>query len=1189
MIRASIATGGAGLASLAAFALGAAPAPAPIAGGEVQFERDVRPILEASCFACHGAEKDKAELRLDVRERAFAGAYAGTAPVIVPGKASESSLYMRLVSDDADERMPQKAPRLSEAQIDVLRRWIDEGAKWPDSAAGSEAKGVGHWAYAAPVRPTPPTVRDTSWVREPIDAFVLARLEREGLRPTPEAERATLLRRLALDLTGLPPSVAELEAFERDERPDAYPREVQRLLASPHFGERMARPWLDLARYADSQGYEKDARRTQWPYRDWVVDAFNANLPFDRFTVLQLAGDLVEGAGPRELVATGFHRNTMLNEEGGTDEEEFRSDAVLDRVNTTSAVWLGSTLACAQCHDHKYDPFSQREYFQLYAIFNSTADGGRASAPQLGVLDPHAEAQVAALQARAEELERQLAAADEAFDAEQASWERSVAEHAAPPVAWSVLRPAKALSSSQREVALQDDGSVLARGEAPATEVLELSFDAGELAFDALQLEALRDPSLPAGGPGGAPGGNFVLSSIDAYVLRAGGEQERVNFVAAEASYEQGRGNYRAAHSIDPSNDTGWAVGGAPEDVALFARFSAAKTVLLAAGDRLHLVLKHVSPNAGHSLGRVRVAVRRDALARELADAAILSPWRFVGPFPFESKLAALHAEPEPQLEHLAGRAHAPSYGGGLAWSERPEYADRVPQRFDGDSRVWFLERRIVAARARPLELFVGADDALRLWLNGVLVAQSDQHATLTDQPLRLEVPLRAGENRVLLKVVNFDGPSGFVFDTGWATSERVPQEVAEILAARERTHEQKLALRDHFRRQVSARGRELAVELDRARAEAGRLRREAPTVLVMQERAEARSSHVFRRGSFLSPGEAVTPAVPAALGTLDIEGVPPRLAFARWLVSRENPLAARVHVNRLWEWLFGRGLVATSDDFGSRGDAPSHPELLDWLAVELVESGWDQKALLARIVNSATYRQSSEVGAAAYEADPRNELLARGARYRVEAELLRDIALEASGLLVKRLGGPSVMPPQPPGVWRSAYSSDDWVDAQGEERFRRGLYTFWKRTAPYLTFTLFEAPSREVACTRREPTNTPLQALALLDDPAFVEASYGLALRTLREAEGDEARLAFAFRSCTSRRPSANDSGVLFALLDDARTSFRADPVAAKGRVDAARAFVAGDGREHDAVELAAWMSVASVLLNLDETQTRR
>lgn len=1158
-------------------------------GDEVQFERDVRPILAASCTACHGADKDKAELRLDVRERAFAGAYAGTAPVIVPGRSSESSLYLRLVSDDEDERMPQKAPRLSEAQIEVLRRWIDEGAKWPDSAAGSEAKGVGHWAYSPPVRAMPPAVRGAGWVREPIDAFVLARLEREGLRPAPEADRATLLRRLSLDLIGLPPSVAELEAFERDERSDAYELQVQRLLASPHFGERMARPWLDLARYADTQGYEKDDRRTQWPYRDWVVDAFNENLPFDRFSVLQLAGDLVEGAGPRERVATGFHRNTMLNEEGGTDEEEFRSDAVLDRVNTTASVWLGSTLACAQCHDHKYDPFSQREYFELYAIFNSTVDGGRAREPQLSVFDAGRAAQVAELEERAEECERGLAAADEEFDAQQALWERSALQRVSQSGAWTVLRPTKALTTGRRELEVQADDSVLARGEAPATEVLELVFEPGELSFDVLQLEALRDASLPAGGPGGSPGGNFVLSSIDAYALRADGAQERVGLSAAEASYEQASDKYRAAHSIDPSNDTGWAVGGAPPGAALFARFATAETTHLAAGDRLHLVLKHVSPNLGHSLGRMRVSTRRDAVVRELVDGISLTPWRFVGPFRFASQQAAAESTPPPQREHLEGREHAASYDGELAWRERPELVDRVPQRLDGANQVWMLERRILAARARPLELFVGADDQLRLWLNGELVASSDNFSTFTDQPLRVEVPLREGENRLLLKLVNFGGASGFVFDTGLETSERVTEELEAALSSRERSEAQSRELREHFRRRVSERGRALAAELDKARAEAARLRREAPTVLVMEERAEARETRVFQRGSFLSPAERVEPGVPAVLGSFEANGVPPRLAFARWLVSRANPLAARVHVNRLWEMLFGRGLVASSDDFGTRGDAPTHPELLDWLAVEFMESGWDQKALLARIVNSATYRQSSDVDAASFEADPPNALLARGARYRLEAELLRDLALEASGLLVKRLGGPSVMPPQPPGVWRSAYSADDWADAKGDERFRRGLYTFWKRTAPYLTFALFDAPSREVACTRRESTNTPLQALALLDDPVFVEASYALALRTLREAESDGARVEHAFALCTSRRPTEKDSAALLELLRDARAVFAADSDSARARVRAAAAFVPHGGSEHDAVELAAWMSVASVLLNLDETVTRR
>lgn len=1159
------------------------------ASAPVDFEREVRPILAASCFACHGPEKDKAELRLDVRERALAGAYAGTAPVIVPGKSGESSLYLRLVTANDDERMPQKAPRLPAEQIEALRRWIDEGARWPDEMAGSTAKGAGHWAYSPPARPPLPTVRDAAWVREPFDAFVLAALERDGLRPAPEADRATLLRRLSLDLTGLPPSVAELDAFERDTRPQAYQDEVRRLLASPHFGERMARPWLDLARYADTHGYEKDARRSQWPYRDWVVDAFNDNVPFDRFSVLQLAGDLVEGASTRERLATGFHRNTMLNEEGGVDDEEFRADAVIDRVNTTATVWLGSTLACAQCHDHKYDPFSQREYFQLFAVFNSTADGGRANEPTVPALDDAALARVRELDARVAQLEQRLTEPEAQLDAAQTKWEREALAAMAHREPWRTLRPASVHLTSGRAHEVLDDDSVLVRDVAPATEMFELVFEPGELEFDVLRLEALRDATLPAGGPGASDGGNFVLSTIEAVVLGADGSQRRVPFSSAEATHEQSRANYRAAHSIDPSPQTGWAIGGAGRDSELSAQFFSAQTVRLGSSDRLHVILTHASSFERHALGRMRISARRDAPARAAESGLKLTPWRSIGPIVCSSKEQALALVPAARIEHLEGRAHAEEQPGGMRWLERGEWVDRVPHRIDGEGHVWVLERRITVAQPRKLEIFVGADDAFRLWLEGELVASSEDYTTLTDEPVRVEVALAAGENRLLLEFVNFQGAGGFVFDTGSQTSDRRPVQVDDALAASPRTADQARRLRDYFRRTVSDVGRALAVEADAARAESERLRRDAPTALVLAERGTPRETRIFQRGSFLSPGDVVQPGVPAVLGGLAFGAEPARLAFARWLVSPANPLAARVHVNRLWEWIFGRGLVASSDDFGTRGERPTHPELLDWLALEFIESGWDQKALIERIVLSATYRQSSEVAAAAYEADPSNSALARGARYRLEAEALRDVALEASGLLVKTLGGPSVMPPQPAGVWRSAYSVENWSDAQGADRWRRGLYTFWKRTAPYLTFSLFEAPSRELVCARREPTNTPLQALALLDDPAFVEASLALARRLLREAGSDAARLEHAMRLCTARRPTATEAAALLALLEGSRTAFAADSAAAAARVEGAGRQLEAVNDAVDPVELAAWMSVGTVVLNLDDTISRR
>jgi cytochrome c553 len=1013
---------------------------APPKPGTVDFGRDVKPILEANCYRCHGPDKSRADLRLDLRARALAGAKAGTEKVIVAGDALASELYVRVTSTDDDERMPQGADPLSAQQIATLRAWLDQGANWPDEFAGTDTKGRDHWAYKKPVRPPPPSVANAAWVRNPIDAFVLARLEREGLAPAPEADRATLLRRLCIDLTGLPPSPEEVDAFVADASADAYDKVVERLLASPHYGERMARAWLDLARYADTNGYEKDAKRTMWRYRDWVIDAFNANMPFDRFTVAQIAGDLLPNATLEDRIATGFERNTMLNDEGGIDPEEFRAAAVIDRVNTTATVWMGTTLACAQCHDHKFDPFTQRDYYSLFAVLNGTAENGRDSAPMIPAPTPE---QAREEQSTARELhavEARIESVSASLDVDQARWESATLGALPPPTDWRVLRATEAKSPRGTTLATQGDGSLLAGGATPDTDVYELTFEPGAMRVTALRVEALPDPSLPNNGPGRASNGNFVLSSLTAICTTPGipSGNETLRFVAASADFEQA--TFGAARVLSGEPNTGWAVDGCDHKLPHAAVFACAEPVEIAADSRLHVELRFDYRFERHVLGRVRISLADDAA---------------------------------------------------------------------------------LAAR------MTGADKSAHI-------------------PTAVENALR--------------------------------------IASGARDDKQSQAVREYFRRSVSADGVGLYKALDAARASHKAASDAIPTMLVLEELKTPRETHIFTRGSFLSPGAVVSPNIPALFGNLDASNEPPRLAFARWLCSDANPLAARVTVNRLWEHVFGRGLVAAPEDFGTRSEPPANPELLDWLAVEFAEHGWDIKALLREIVTSATYRQSSDATPASLERDPYGTLLSRGARFRVEGELVRDIALAAAGLLAPKIGGPSAYPPQPAGIWNSAYNSDDWKTDTGEGRYRRGLYTFWKRTAPYATFALFEAPSREFACTRRARTNTPLQALALLDDPAFVEASIALARRMLREAAAsDEARVVRGFRICTSREPAEKERDVLVALARDARREFEAAPERAKERAGGAMA-----ADELDPVEVAAWTSVASVLLNLDETLTR-
>ncbi len=743
---------------------------------DVQFARDVRPILVQRCFKCHGPDQKKGGLDLQTAGGATKLLISG-GKAVVPGKSGESLLVQRITATEPDKRMPKTGEALSPAQTAVLKAWIEQGAKYDE-----------HWSLVKPVRHALPAVKDRSWPRNGIDWFVLTRLEKEGLAPAPEADRATLLRRASLDLIGLPPSVKDLDDFLSDTAPDAYERAVDKLLASPHYGEHQARFWLDQARYADTNGYEKDDRRSIWPYRDWVIRAFNRDLPFDQFTIEQLAGDLLPNATPEQRTATGFHRNTMVNTEGGTDDEEFRVAALVDRVNTTAEVWLGLTLHCSQCHNHKYDPFAQKEYYQLLAYFNGTADRGRSNDPTMSVLSPE--------------------------DA--------------------------------------------ARSEVLKAQIAQLQKDAG--------------------------------------------------------------------------------------------------------------------------------------------------------------------AKPT------------------------PEFMAKIAE----------LQKQLAAIKPT--------------------------------------------------------------------------------------------------------------------------------TTLVMKELPQRRPTKVMIRGNHKNLGEAVEPGVPSRLHGLPADAPANRLGLAKWLVSAENPLTARVTMNRIWARYYGRGFVETSEDFGIQGDLPTHPELLDWLATELIAQQWSLKSMHRLIVTSATYRQSSRVSPQLLKRDPFNRLFARGPRLRLDAEVVRDNALAIAGLLNRKVCGPSVFPYQPDGIWFNPYSGDRWVVSTGGDQHRRGLYTFWRRTAPYAAFMAFDAPSREIACERRPRTNTPLQALATLNDKVFVEASAALARRMVAEAKGEREWIIYGFRLCVARTPTEREVELLRKLYAENMEKYRKDAAAAAAMVKNGGALPPGV----EAAELAAWTVIANVLLNLDETITK-
>jgi mono/diheme cytochrome c family protein len=839
------------LFSVTVFAL--LPTLAP-AAEPVEYLRDVKPLLMKNCVRCHGPDLQRGGLRLDTAASALKGGEKG--PAVVPGKAADSLLVQAVSGAEGVKAMPPKGARLTEQEIAAVRAWIDAGAKHPADEIAAKPSGTKHWAFQAPQRPDEPDVNDAKWCRNPIDKFILARLEKEGVKPSPEADRVTLIRRLSLDLTGLPPSPREVDDFVQDKREDAYERLVDKLLASPHYGERWGRRWLDYARYADSNGYSIDAPRSIWKYRDWVIDSLNKDLPFDRFTIEQVAGDLLPNATTEQKIATGFHRNTQINQEGGIDLEQFRVESVVDRVNTVGTVFLGLTVGCCQCHDHKFDPISQREYYQLFAFLNNQDE------PTLELATPEQLKQRKETQDRIAALEKRLKALDATTAEALAKWE-----------------------------------------------------------------------------------GNLT----------------------PEAKAEL------------------------PEDI---------RKILA------------IAPNGRN--------------ARQ--EAALQAAFRKID-----------------QTRHAVG---------GLA---------------------------------NPAPFVAAA------------------HVAAMNERLALE------------------------------------KQIADL------------------KKKVPA----------------------VTTTMIVSERKTPRTTYVMLGGDFTRKGATVTPGTPAVLHPLNMEK-PTRLDLAKWLVDPKNPLTARVAVNRFWQGYFGTGLVETDNDFGTQGTPPSHPELLDWLATEFVAKGWSMKAMHKTIVMSATYRQSSRARPDLNTLDPRNRLLARQNRIRLDAEIVRDAALSASGLLNETIGGPSVYPPQPPGVYNFTQVPREWKPSTGPDRYRRGMYTFFWRSAPHPALTVFDAPDANATCTRRNRSNTPLQALTLLNDQAYVEFAQGLALRVLKEKKDDAATLESAFRLCLGRTPTERERAILLKLLQKQMESFKAAPK------DAQALAPADLPKEIDVTRFAAWASVARALMNLDEFITR-
>ncbi|MBL8801432.1 MAG: DUF1553 domain-containing protein [Planctomycetes bacterium] len=1530
---------------------------AAAAGAEpkVSYLREVRPILAQYCFECHGPDEATREedLRLDLREHAFEA--RGSKAVIAAGAPERSLAWLRMTSDNPSKRMPpaEQAKQPSAAEIETVRLWIEQGANWED-----------HWAFVPPVKPAPTKVANTSWVRDPLDGFVLAQLERAQLAPAPEASREAWLRRASFDLTGLPPTPAEIDAFLADTRPDAYEREAERLLASPRYGERMAQEWLDLARYADTSGYQNDTPRSIWKWREWVIEAFNSNLSYDRFTIEQLAGDLLPNATLAQKIATGFNRNHPTNSEAGEEEDEYRSAYVIDRVNTTATVFMGLTLACTQCHDHKYDPLSQRDYYAFYSFFNNIKErdsDGRAR-PVISAANPDQVPRLEDLKRRIDVVKARLEQDDPLADVGQREWELRTLASLGAPIEWTTLEPAGLLARNGSLLHTLEDGSILSGGLAPVKDTYDVMLRPGKRRITAVRLEVLPDPSQPLGALGRASDGRFILSALELRnsTLSESEEPPLVYITSAQADlnqkpkedpagYDMTPGSIEGAIVVEPVGaegkgggfsrgfGRGWSIVDDERKLPHEAVLLPMDTLETNEASVLRLSLHHTSSSKFKSLiGRFRISVTDDERLR--AQLLPLTPklWSAIGPFAAadaesayktafavekdlgakpldlkksyekivlepkpaeggdkpagkgeggekpagkggEAPVAKAEAKPaekaaenqvekpsekavgkpdaaapsadapadvakadgKPEqdksaegkpLEGKAGEtqlaaakpeggktaevkptdgkptqgkfddaksaeakpaAEKPGEGKSVAepkppaekieWTEHRTWRDGDAAKLEGANVAWYVTRKVLSTRARTAFVELDGPAGVKLWINGELAHSAAPQPTPApeakpaekagekpgegkgkegaakeseEDPIdesesdaqeefdfkfgggesskgsqRFRVGLREGVNEFVVKLVfagdarggegrgrrGGAGGGSFTFKitpegddlltyevvqalrkeaqaalepvassgassapvstnevataattaateaateaaTAATTAEAVksptpapaaPQaepgvkgpnagrvveagagdepasqpansaallddkkvskvgELAAPLVTGEEVNlltpsqRRRKVLREHYRTKLDPIGRVLADELAKLKEEERELKRRVPSTLVMEELDKPRQAYVFVRGLYKNRGENVAPATPAVLPPMDPELPRNRLGLARWLVNGQHPLTARVFVNRIWQQYFGTGLVRSAEDFGVRSELPSHPELLDLLAVEFVEGGWDIKKLHKRIVLSATYRQDSSISPEKLEKDPENRLFSRGPRLRLSAEMVRDNALSVSGLLHEKLGGPSVKPRQPKNAWKTVegnFASN--YSRHGDERqYRRGLYVYWKRGSPYPSMLNFDAVKRDACTVSRATTTTPLQALTLLNDPVYVESAKMLGSRLLTERhalgrvrdpkpeEQDRLRLAYGFRLCTSRAPSERELEILVELLGEQRTHFKAHADEAKALLEV------GDARVKDGIdplEAAAWAGVGAALLNLDATLHR-
>jgi len=1143
----------------------------------LDFNRDIRPILSNRCFRCHGPDENERQgggvsgLRLDTPEgiaENLGGHFA-----IVPGKPEQSELIVRIKSTDVTKVMPppETGLKLTDSEIALLERWVALNANY-----------AMHWSYRVPQLPQLPQLTnhsERSWIKVPFDHFIVERLRQEKLVPQAEADRYALIRRVALDVTGLPPSQAEIQQFLEDSSENAYEKMVDCFLAKETYGEHWARMWLDMARYADSSGYADDPARTIWLYRDYVIGAYNRNMPFDQFTIEQLAGDMLPNASAEQWIATAFHRNTLTNNEGGTNDEEFRNVAVADRVNTTYAVWMGTTMACAQCHSHKYDPISQHEYFQTFAIFNNTEDADRGDESPLyeawsdeqlkrrTVLQEQFAADVKTLDTMTPELERALQ-----------SWETSLPKQ---PL-WSIPRVLSATSEAGVTMTIDPASEMIRSASGAGKDNFKIDLDLANLKTDgtsqiaAIQLETFADDRVPNKGPGWN-NGNFILTELRATLLPPAGTTLQGRFVRVEllgankilslAEVEVlSRGENIAKKGTASQSNT--AYDGAPTraiDGNTNGNYFESNSVT------------HSDANASDpwwevDLGSVQLIEKIVIWNR--TDGGMATSERLKG-----ARVCVLGEDKNVLWEKTIEDTSKPTIAWDIDGSRLVEFALAIADFQQGD----YVAANLVSKPIDPIKgwgIGGGAGRDHRVTLIASKSVEIPEGSRLRVELFHQSPHLQHVIGRFRLSVTAEDSAQK------WANIRKETQAILNTATA-DRTDAQKNALAIFFR--------SIAPELadTRQRLEATRVElasfKPNTTVPILRELGKDRQrvTKLQHRGNYLDLGEEVKPGIPNAFKVGD-QQVSNRLELAKWIVSKENPLTARVTVNRYWEQIFGTGLVATAEEFGSQGDLPSHPELLDWLAVDFVESGWNTKQLLRTLLLSATYRQSSKVSDDILQLDPDNRLLSRGPRFRLPAETIRDQALAVAGLLSSKMNGPPVKPPQPAlGLSAAFGSSTDWATSAGDDRYRRGIYTTWRRSNPYPSMSAFDAPNREVCTLRRMRTNTPLQALVTLNDPVYIEAAQALGRNMFKASDDSNAvRIEYGLKKALCRPIRPDEIEILQKLYEKAVAIFKSQPEAAKKM---ATEPLGALPESLDVAEMAAWTVVANAILNLDEFLMRR